>query len=466
MKRLFFCTSLFILFICGLNAQSSTDQTAKAKTLIQRAQRYAAEHEYASAAQYLQQAYDMSPTTFDCNTTQLLGVSYYMMEDNPMAIQFLELAVKCESKKDALARMYIYLSDSYLDMDDYTKAADNSLKAISNSADDKAKSVLYEELANMHFENKENDSKAADKTIDAMQKSVAHYLKHLSVTEDEVMQGLVKNEALGNKYFNLTWFASALNMRSIMQNSIIKSALAGNKDAIGYCQENNIAYKDAIVEPPSSSKDDNVATALIEEALLHASKEQYASIIPKLEKAYRMSPAMFDGKTYQLMGLSYFKNKNYNLAIKYFERAVQFDADKKDLYFIYGTLGDAYYNQKNYPNALINAEKALYLANDDNDVLKCSLRLANIFYAQKNYESTVDSYQNAIRYYLMIHSISNADVKKGKVKDKFLGDTHMKLTSLLNDLKRGEESDHHLEMAALFGNVRAVEILKKAGGKR
>ena len=66
----------------------------------------------------------------------------------------------------------------------------------------------------------------------------------------------------------------------------------------------------------------------------------------------------------------------------------------------------------------------------------------------------------------MLHSISNADVKKGKVKDKVLGDTHMKLTSLLNDLKRGEESDHHLEMAALFGNVRAVEILKKAGGKR
>ena len=446
MKRLLLATSLLFVLVLANIAQVSTPNADKAKALIEKAKRYAAEQEFASVAQYLQQAYDISPSSLDCTATQLLGVSYYMMEDSPSTITFLEIAVECEADKEALSRMYIYLSDSYLEMGNYKQAVICSLKAIDNSTDHKVISEIYEEVANIHF-----DHEQADATIDAMQKSVAHYLKHLSITEDEVMQGLVKNEALGKKYFNLSWFASALKIDAAMLNSIIRAALCGNTDAIDFCQQHNIDYKDAIVQPTSSSKDDEVATALIEQAHLHASKEEFAPIIAKLEKAYRVSPAMFDGKAYHLMGFSYFNNKNYPLAIKYLERALQFGSDKTGLYPIYGTLSDAYFNLKDYNKALINAERALYLANGDADVLKCSLRLATIYYAREDYNSTVDSYQNAIKYYMKLHSITNVMVMKGNVKDKFLADTHMKLTSLLNDLMREEESDLHFEKALLCG---------------
>jgi hypothetical protein len=96
-------------------------------------------------------------------------------------------------------------------------------------------------------------------------------------------------------------------------------------------------------------------------------------------------------------------------------------------------------------------------------VLECSLRLASIYYAQEDYSGTIESYQNAIRYYMRIHSITNAAVMKGKVKDKFLADTHMKLTILLNDAMRGDESDHHLQKAALCGSKSAIEIFEKNG---
>lgn len=457
MKKILFATTLLLhLYTVGTSAQVSAENTAKAKSYIEQGKSYADKQEYATAAQYLQKAYDISPTLMDCNATQLLGVSYYMMEDNPSAIKFLEMSVKCVKIKEELARMYIYLSDAYLDMDNYQKAVENSLKAINNTASDKSKSVLYEELANMHYEYKQPDL-----TIQTMQKSVDHLLTHLSITKDDVMRGGVINEELGKRYFNLTWFASDLNIKSVMMDSVIKAALCGNKDAIGYCQKNNIAYKSAVTVSDSSNEATRKAHQYIRQAGEFVAKKQYKSAISNLQNAHTINPTLFTGSTYQLMGLSHYMLANYTEAIQYMERAIQFDLDKDKLYFIYGLLGDAYYKTKNYPKALLNAEKALYLASSSDDVLKCSLQMASIYYAQKDFESTIDSYQHAIKYYMRLHSISEREVRNGNVKDKFLADTHMKLTSLLSNQKRGDESDLHLRRAALCGSEYAAEILKK-----
>lgn len=456
MKKVLLATTLLFLFAIGLSAQISADHKAKGKDFIEQAKEYATQQEFALAAQYLQKAYNISPSLLDCKAIQLLGISYYMMEDSSPAIKFLELSAKCAADKEALALIYTYLSDSYLEMGHYKQAVESFLKAISNTTDDKEISLIYEELANMHF-----DVEDTVKTIESMQQGIAHYLNHLSITEEAVMSGSVKNEELGKRYFNLTWFASAFNLESVMLNSVVKAALCGDKDAISYCIDNNIAYQEAIVLPTTTIHEDDAATALIEQAVGHASKQEYKSVIPKLEKAYSISPTMFDGNTFHLMGLAYYRNKKYPSAIKYFERALQFDLDKKSLHFIYGTLADAYNVRKDYTKALKNAEKALYLTNGDEDVLKCSLRLASIYYAQDDYNSTIDSYQNAIRYYMKIHSITENQVMEGHVRDEFLAKTHLKLTYLLNELMRSDASHHHLEKAALCGSEYAIELLEK-----
>lgn len=456
MKKILLSTVLLFLFAICISAQTNTYNNAKGKAYIEQAKDYASEQEFAMAAQYLQKAYDISPSLLDCNAIQLLGISYYMMEDSSPAIKFLELSANCATDREALARVYTYLSDSYLEMGHYKQAVESSIKAISNTTDNKEISLIYEELAYMHF-----DVQDTLKTIEGMQQSIAHYLKHLSLTEEAVMRGSVKNEELGKRYFNLTWFASAFNLESVVLNSVVKAALCGDKDAISYCLDNNIAYQNAIVLPTTTLHEDDAATALIEQAVVHASKQEYKLIISKLEKAYSVSPTMFDGKTFHLMGLAYYKNKNYPSAIKYFERALQFDLDKNRLHFIYGTLADAYYLQKDYTKALKNAEKALYLTNGDEDVLKCSLKLASIYYAQDDYNSTIDSYQNAIKYYMKIHAITNNEVLEGHVSNEFLASTHLKISYLLNELMRGDESDLHLKKAALCGSEYAIEVLEK-----
>lgn len=456
MKKALLSISLLLFFAISATAQVSAVESEKAKAYIKQAKEYALQEELDSAAEYLQKAYDINPDMLDCKEIQLLGMSYYMMEDNPLAIKFLELAAKCKTDKEALVRIYSHLGYSYDDMGDFIKAIRHLEKAISYSTNHKETSIIYEQLANMHFDNDQGQ-----KTINSMKKSIAHYLRHISVTEKEVMMGSVKNEDLGKKYFSLTWFASALTLDSEMRDAVVKSALTGNKDAIRFCKKSNINYTNAVIVPSSTRTEDQAAKALIEQAVMHVSKQDYTSIISKLERAYSLSPATFDGKTFYLLGLSYSNKEKYRSAIKYLEMALHYSLDKKCLYQVYTTLGYAYNKQKDYTHAEINTERALYLASTDKDVLQCSLRLASIYYAQEDYSGTIDSYQNAIRYYMRVHSIANSEVMKGNVKDKFLAETHMKLTILLNDAMREDESDHHLQKAALCGSEYAIEILEK-----
>lgn len=460
MKKAFLSITLLLLFAASAIAQVSTVENEKAKAYIKQAKEYASEEELDSAAEYLQKAYDINPEMLGCKEIQLLGMSYYMMEDAPSAIKFLELATKCETDKESLANIYSHLGYSYDDMEELIKAIQHLEKAISYSTDNKTMSIIYEQLANIHFDNEQGD-----KTIERMKLSIGHYLKHLSVTEDDVMKGSVKNEELGKKYFDLTWFASSLVLDSEMRDAVVKSALTGNKDAIGFCKENGISYRNSMVLPNSSGEQDNAATALIEQAVVHASKDEYTSIISTLEKAYSISPAMFDGETFYLLGLTYSTIEDYALAIKYLEMALNYSLDKQCLYQVYSTLGYAYNMVEDYNNAEINAERALYLSDNDEEVLECSLRLASIYYAQEDFSGTIDSYENAIRYYMRIHSITNAEVMEGNVQDDFLADTHMKLTILLNDAMRGDESDHHLQKAALCGSELAIDTFEKNGVK-
>ena len=458
MKQAFLSITLLLLFVSTAITQVSVEQNEIAKAYIKQANEYALEEELGLAAEHLQKAYDINPDMLGCKEIQLLGMSYYMMEDSPSAIKFLELAAKCETDKEALTHIYSYLGYSYDDMGEFTKAIENAEKAITYSTSNKEKSVIYEQLANMHFDNEQDK-----KTIESMKKSITHYLKFLSVTEDDVMKGSVKNEELGKKYFNLSWFASSLNLSSEMRDAVVKSALTGNKDAIGFCKENGISYRNAIVLPNSSNEQDKAAKALIEQAVTHASKKEYNSTISTLEKAYKTSPAMFDGKTFYLLGLSYSTIEDYSSGIKYLERALNYSLDKQCLYHVYSTLGYAYNKVQDYSNAEINAERALYLSDTDEEVLKCSLKLASIYFAQEDFDGTIDSYRNAIKYYMKIHSITDAEVMKGNVQDEFLADNHMRLAILLSEQMLENESNNHLQKAALSGNKLAIDTFEKNG---
>ena len=148
-------STIFILFATITFAQVSAKQNQKAKTYIEQARSYAQKKEYDQVAHYLQMAFDITPTMLACKDLQLLGLSYYMMEDAPSAIKFLELATQCEKDKKSLATIYTHLGYSYEDMGNYHKAEENLQKAISHTTSNEEIAVIYEDLANMHYDNQQ-----------------------------------------------------------------------------------------------------------------------------------------------------------------------------------------------------------------------------------------------------------------------------------------------------------------------
>lgn len=456
MKKTVLSFTLLLLFAISATAQVSADDDSKAQVYIEQAKGYAQEQEYAQAAQYLQMAYDINPALLDCKSFQLLGLSYYMMEDATHAVKFLELSTKCEQDKETLAKIHTYLGYSYDELGNYKQAVENCQKAVLYSTDNVENSDIYEDIAEMHFDNDE-----FVKAITAQKQSVRQYLKHMSITESDVMMGTIKNDVLADKYLKIAWYAGHANLKEQGINYTIKAALCGSKKAIDFCIENNIDYQDAIVVPQSSNKEDQTAQALIDEAATHLTEGNNKTAVSNLEKAYSISPALFDGNTFMLWALGSCMIEEYAAGIQYFNRALNFSLEKKDLYLVYSTLSYAYTMQEDYSKATINAERALYLASSNEEILDCSLKLASSYHAQDDIEGTIESLQNAIKYYMIINSISSKEAMKGKVKDEFLAENHMRLAILLNEQMRGDASHHHLQKAALYGSEFAIETIDK-----
>lgn len=456
MKKTVLSFTLLLLFAISATAQISAEENTKAQAYIEQAKSYAQEQEYAQAAQSLQMAYDINPALLDCSSFQLLGLSYYMMEDATHAVKFLELSTKCEQDKETLAKIHTYLGYSHDELGNYKQAVENCQKAVLYSTNNVENSYIYEDVAEMHFDNDE-----FVKAVTAQKQSVRQYLKHLSITESDVMMGTIKDDALADKYLKIAWYADYANMKEQRIDYTIKAALCGSQKAIDFCRENNIAYQDAIEVPQTSTKEDQAAQALIDEATIHLSEGDNTTAVSNLEKAYTISPALFDGKTFMLWGLGSCMIEEYAAGIQYFNRALNFSLEKKDLYLVYSTLSDGYKMQEDYYKATINAERALYLASSNEEILECSLKLASNYHAQDDIDGAIESLENAIKYYMIINSISAKEAMEGNVKDEFLADNHMRLAILLNDQMRGDASDQHLQKAALYGSDFAIETIDK-----
>lgn len=456
MKQLVLSFILLFFFTITVTAQEDTEKNSRARVFIQQAEEYAQNQEYGQAAVYLQKAYDINPILLDCNSFQLLGFSYYMMEDPSHAVKYLELSIKCEKDEETLAKIHTYLGYSHEELGNYKEAVENCQKAILYSNDYVENSDIYEDIAGMHFDNEK-----FEEAVTAQKQSVRYYLKHLSITESDVMMGTIKNDVLADKYLKIAWYADYADLKEQVIDYTVKSALCGSQKAVDYCIENNIAYQDAILVPESTTKEDQKAQSLIDEATTHLSEGDNNKAISNLEEAYKISPALFDGKTFMMWGYGNFLVEEYAKGIQYFNRALGFSLEKKDLYQVYSNLSYAYKMKEDYYKATLNAERALYLASSDEEVLDCSLKLAVNYYAQGDIDGTIESIENAIKYYMRINSITNKELIEGAVTDDFLAENHMRLAILLNEQMRDDEFEQHLQKAALSGSEIAIKTLEE-----
>lgn len=228
--------STIILLFCafGLNAQKAIEDDEncdKAATLIEQAAEYASKELYTIAVDNLEKAYDLSPSQFGCSTFQLMGISYYMISNYSSAIEILEQSTECETNIDVLSFIYGTLADSYRKEEDYYNAILSAEKLIYISEDDDVISGAYEILAYVYFAQDNYN-----KTVESFDKTIHHYLKYLSATDEDVMRNKVKDDMLGEYYIKFSALYSEHGKTSEAEKLLVKSALCGYEPAIEICK--------------------------------------------------------------------------------------------------------------------------------------------------------------------------------------------------------------------------------------
>jgi tetratricopeptide (TPR) repeat protein len=109
-------------------------------------------------------------------------------------------------------------------------------------------------------------------------------------------------------------------------------------------------------------------------------------------------------KSYNLIGLLFYKKSNYNEAIQYLKKSLELNTKINDEYWIainQANLGNVY-SDLNYLNLAEDAYlKSLQLSNKNNNTLqitRCLINIGTIKFTEKKYEAALHQFNSAITY--------------------------------------------------------------------
>ena len=226
------------LIIINQEIPSSKKACVKSIELRRKANEYYFDDLYYLSAKTYQEAYDICNKSLDCFDIYLMGDAYWRIEDHLLAIKYLELSSKCITDNNTLYFIYLYLSHSYRILNKYDNAILCAQKAISYATANIDISSAYDFLGWIY-----TDKSEFEKAIKYYKKSADYYLAHLDTSKNDVMNGKVENNVLGECYWNISVTYKDINKNSESDSYAIKSALCGFKHAIDYCNKYDINYK-------------------------------------------------------------------------------------------------------------------------------------------------------------------------------------------------------------------------------
>lgn len=226
------------LLIMSLDSPSSDKACAEAIMLAEKAEKYYFDELYSLSSETYQRVYDICPNAIDCFGIYLLGNSYYTSENYPLAIKYLEKASKCEPDSQLLMFIHENIAASYCEIKSYESAISNYQKALSYTKEDRGYYHLNSSLGFI--------KKIQEKFIQSNEyyiKSLTFLLKMLSASNNDVMSGKIKDNLLGEIYWNMGTNYFQLQEKKKSENYIIKSALCGYETAKEYCKEFDLKYE-------------------------------------------------------------------------------------------------------------------------------------------------------------------------------------------------------------------------------
>ena len=122
-------------------------------------------------------------------------------------------------------------------MEDYENAILNAQKALTYAKENVDVSYCYFKLGYLY-----SIRKNFSKVDECFEKSTDLLLKSLSANVNEVMKGRVKDRELGERYYHIAVVYSNLGNEKKSDDSLIKSALCGDEDAIIRCKKLGLRY--------------------------------------------------------------------------------------------------------------------------------------------------------------------------------------------------------------------------------
>ena len=118
-----------------------------------------------------------------------------------------------------------------------------------------------------------------------------------------------------------------------------------------------------------------------------------------------------DARVYKNLGLVYKRQKNYNMTIVNYEKALKLSPDDTDLK---KDLASCYHLQENYENALKYYNDVLAVTPDDYDV---KLNKAIVLHAMKKYEDAIAMYNDLL-------TVKNSDIVQNNLTEAYVAQGH------------------------------------------
>jgi tetratricopeptide (TPR) repeat protein len=186
------------------------------------------------------------------------------------------------------------------------------------------------------------------------------------------------------------------------------------------------------------------------------------------DAAKKCKSAKHIAKSYNLLGILYYKKGNYKAAIHYHKQALQLRSKINDVLGIAHSntnLGNVYSDLKLYTNAenfYLKALDAYKQLNEPNKVINCLINLGTLKHYLKQYDEAIENYTMA-RKMIAINDYDMLSMCLSNLAEAYLGKGDFeKALSLSQDaLKLRDLTENKTEAGESYNNIGGIFIIKK-----
>jgi len=217
---------------------------------------------------------------------------------------------------------------------------------------------------------------------------------------------------------------------------------------------------------------------LSSQAMLSFRQQKFAQAIEKFKRVMSMAEKekLEPSNFYNNLGLAYNNSKEYDNALKYFRKNVEYELKKGAkrnkvlLSIVYGNMGLAYMGKREFSKAIEVAQKSLdivYKLKDNSKIAERENKIGIVYRANREYDKAIEHYQKSIdikmkeipKDYPMILAIYSDIVGSYQNKKKYT--KALKVLDKVLEIKKKVFEKNHPEIIKHYISLGYLNLQKK-----